>query len=175
MFDIKLKYFLNIIYSMLFLDLRGGNILEVKKHFKLYKSGKQWITAAVATVALSAGMVLGGVAHADTTTPADNQSVATTQPVGSQNKATQDSTQGQTAANNVVPDLLQHTLAAATNNNTQNASDLNAQKTQQSQSYNHDDNGSYGNFDSVAVDGNQLHVTGWQATNKAAQYGTDNR
>lgn len=160
---------------MLFLDLRGGNILEVKKHFKLYKSGKQWITAAVATVALSAGMVLGGVAHADTTTPADNQSVATTQPVGSQNKATQDSTQGQTAANNVVPDLLQHTLAAATNNNTQNASDLNAQKTQQSQSYNHDDNGSYGNFDSVAVDGNQLHVTGWQATNKAAQYGTDNR
>ena len=82
--------------------------MEVKKHFKLYKSGKQWITAAVATVALSAGMVLGGVAHADTTTPADNQSVATTQPVGSQNKATQDSTQGQTAANNVVPDLLQH-------------------------------------------------------------------
>ncbi|WP_369933669.1 KxYKxGKxW signal peptide domain-containing protein, partial [Limosilactobacillus caviae] len=26
--------------------------MEIKKHFKLYKSGKQWVTAAVATVAL---------------------------------------------------------------------------------------------------------------------------
>ncbi|WP_371868201.1 KxYKxGKxW signal peptide domain-containing protein, partial [Limosilactobacillus caviae] len=23
--------------------------MEIKKHFKLYKSGKQWVTAAVAT------------------------------------------------------------------------------------------------------------------------------
>ncbi|WP_414843098.1 KxYKxGKxW signal peptide domain-containing protein [Limosilactobacillus caviae] len=34
--------------------------MEIKKHFKLYKSGKQWVTAAVATVALSTGMILGG-------------------------------------------------------------------------------------------------------------------
>ncbi|MRH47270.1 hypothetical protein GIX82_10900, partial [Lactobacillus reuteri] len=43
-----------------------GIVMEIKKHFKLYKSGKQWVTAAVATVALSTGMILGGVAHADT-------------------------------------------------------------------------------------------------------------
>ncbi|WP_369933657.1 KxYKxGKxW signal peptide domain-containing protein, partial [Limosilactobacillus caviae] len=29
-----------------------GIVMEIKKHFKLYKSGKQWVTAAVATVAL---------------------------------------------------------------------------------------------------------------------------
>ncbi|WP_143454390.1 KxYKxGKxW signal peptide domain-containing protein, partial [Limosilactobacillus reuteri] len=33
--------------------------MEVKKHFKLYKGGKQWLVAAVATVAVTAGLVLG--------------------------------------------------------------------------------------------------------------------
>lgn len=57
--------------------------MEQKKHFKLYKSGKQWITAAIATVAISTGIILGGVAQADTTDSADNQSVAT-QPISDQ-------------------------------------------------------------------------------------------
>ncbi|MBD5790735.1 KxYKxGKxW signal peptide domain-containing protein, partial [Ligilactobacillus salivarius] len=39
--------------------------MEIKKHFKLYKSGKQWVTAAVATVAVSTALLYGGVAHAD--------------------------------------------------------------------------------------------------------------
>ncbi|MGV3202275.1 KxYKxGKxW signal peptide domain-containing protein [Limosilactobacillus reuteri] len=34
--------------------------MEQKKHFKLYKSGKQWITAAIATIAVSTGIILGG-------------------------------------------------------------------------------------------------------------------
>ena len=51
--------------------------MEIKKHFKLYKSGKQWITASIATVAVSTGLVLGGeVAHA-----ADNQPITTPAPV----------------------------------------------------------------------------------------------
>lgn len=57
--------------------------MEQKKHFKLYKSGKQWITAAIATVAVSTGIILGGVAQADTTDAADDQSVAT-QPISDQ-------------------------------------------------------------------------------------------
>ena len=57
--------------------------MEQKKHFKLYKSGKQWITAAIATIAVSTGIILGGVAQADTTDAADNQSVAT-QPISDQ-------------------------------------------------------------------------------------------
>ena len=42
-----------------------GIKMEIKKHFKLYKSGKQWVTAAVATVAVSTALLYGGVAHAD--------------------------------------------------------------------------------------------------------------
>lgn len=34
--------------------------MEAKKHFKLYKSGKQWVTATITTVALSTGIILGG-------------------------------------------------------------------------------------------------------------------
>ena len=34
--------------------------MEQKKHFKLYKSGKQWITAEIATIAVSTGIILGG-------------------------------------------------------------------------------------------------------------------
>lgn len=51
--------------------------MEQKKHFKLYKSGKQWITVAIATIAVSTGIILGEVAQADTIDAADNQSVAT--------------------------------------------------------------------------------------------------
>lgn len=56
--------------------------MECKKHFKLYKSGKQWCCAAIATVAVATGLMLGGVAHADTPT-ANVQQPATTQTVSS--------------------------------------------------------------------------------------------
>ena len=47
--------------------------MEIKKHFKLYKSGKQWVTASIATFAVSTGLVLGGgVVHA-----ADNHPTTT--------------------------------------------------------------------------------------------------
>ena len=40
--------------------------MEIKKHFKLYKSGKQWLVAAVATIAVSAGLAMTQqVANAD--------------------------------------------------------------------------------------------------------------
>lgn len=56
--------------------------MEFKKHFKLYKSGKQWCCAAIATVAVATGLMLGGVAHADTPV-AGNQQPTTTQTVSS--------------------------------------------------------------------------------------------
>ena len=54
--------------------------MDIKKHFKLYKSGKQWFTAAIIT-AVSAGLILnlGGVASADSATNA-NDNVAVNQP-----------------------------------------------------------------------------------------------
>lgn len=55
--------------------------MECKKHFKLYKSGKQWCCAAIATVAVAMSLMLGGVAHADTNSaiqqPATTQTVNT--------------------------------------------------------------------------------------------------
>ena len=39
--------------------------MECKKHFKLYKSGKQWCCAAVVTLAITTGLMInGGVVHA---------------------------------------------------------------------------------------------------------------
>ena len=41
--------------------------METKKHYKMYKSGKLWVSAAVATLALTAGMAYGPSANADAT------------------------------------------------------------------------------------------------------------
>lgn len=39
--------------------------MEIKKHYKLYKDGKRWVTATIATVAASTALLMGGVVHAD--------------------------------------------------------------------------------------------------------------
>lgn len=65
--------------------------MECKKHFKLYKSGKQWCCAAIATFAVAAGLMLGGVAQADTTTPS-------AQPVAAQTVASNTANGSNTAA-----------------------------------------------------------------------------
>ncbi|MFR0577381.1 glycoside hydrolase family 70 protein [Limosilactobacillus reuteri subsp. suis] len=80
--------------------------MDIKKHFKLYKSGKQWFTAAIIT-AVSAGLILnlGGVASADSATNA-NDNVAVNQPAAqtseniksvSSNASTNDVTNNQKA------------------------------------------------------------------------------
>lgn len=50
---------------------------ELKKHFKLYKAGKQWCVASVATLALAVGVMAGGVAYADQTPAELAQQTAT--------------------------------------------------------------------------------------------------
>lgn len=131
--------------------------MGIKKHFKLYKSGKQWVTAAVATAAISTGLFLGGVAQADQQTP-------TTAPVTT--SQTKDSTlkTDQSPAASKTPQTSTVTATTSTVNAAQ----------QNSQNFDHQDQGNYGNIDTVNFTNNgQLHVTGWQATN-AAQ-GKDNR
>ena len=51
--------------------------MELKKHYKMYKSGKMWVSAAVATLALTAGMAVSTNVSADESTN-DNQAQATT-------------------------------------------------------------------------------------------------
>ena len=58
------------------------------KRFKLYKSGKQWVTAVIASIAIFAGIQMTS-AQADTT---DNNSINTTQLVDNNNKSTKNST-----------------------------------------------------------------------------------
>lgn len=53
---------------LLFLWLQGVFMMEYKEHTKLYKSGKLWVAATIATTAVATGLVnTQTTAHADTT------------------------------------------------------------------------------------------------------------
>ena len=109
--------------------------MEIKKHYKLYKDGKNWCAMALAVAAVSAGLVLG-----NTNVKAD------------------------TLADNVP-------VVKTTNPTT---GDANAELASQEKTAQAKDNGNYGYLDAAqVVNNNDLHVSGWQATNQAA--GKDNR
>ena len=109
--------------------------MEIKKHYKLYKDGKNWCAMALAVAAVSAGLVLGNT-NVKADTPADNVPVVKT-----------------------------------TNPTT---GDANAELASQEKVAQAKDNGNYGYLDvAQVVNNNDLHVSGWQATNQAA--GKDNR
>ncbi|EDX42771.1 C39 family peptidase [Limosilactobacillus reuteri] len=109
--------------------------MEIKKHYKLYKDGKNWCAMALAVAAVSAGLVLG-----NTNVKAD------------------------TSADNVP-------VVKTTNPTT---GDANAELASQEKAAQAKDNGNYGYLDvAQVVNNNDLHVSGWQATNQAA--GKDNR
>jgi len=109
--------------------------MEIKKHYKLYKDGKNWCAMALAVAAVSAGLVLGNT-NVKADTPADNVPVVKT-----------------------------------TNPTT---GDANAELASQEKAAQAKDNGNYGYLDAAqVVNNNDLHVSGWQATNQAA--GKDNR
>ena len=109
--------------------------MEIKKHYKLYKDGKNWCAMALAVAAVSAGLVLGNM-NVKADTPTDNVPVVkTTNPT---------------------------------------IGDANAELVSQEKAAQAKDNGNYGYLDSAqVVNNNDLHVSGWQATNQAA--GKDNR
>ncbi|KRM25475.1 KxYKxGKxW signal peptide domain-containing protein [Limosilactobacillus panis] len=75
--------------------------METKKHYKMYKSGKLWVSAAVATFALTAGMAYGPSANADTAqptqpTPAAKQTTSATDKAATNNQTDNQTSQGQT-------------------------------------------------------------------------------
>ena len=109
--------------------------MEIKKHYKLYKDGKNWCAMALSVAAISAGLVLGNT-NVKADTPTDNVSVVKT-----------------------------------TNLTT---GDANVELASQEKAAQAKDNGNYGYLDAAqVVNNNDLHVSGWQATNQAA--GKDNR
>ena len=158
--------------------------MEIKKHFKMYKSGKQWVTAAVATVAVSTALLYGGVARADqqvqsSTTQEQTSTVNadTTKTVNSDTNTDQpaQTTDKNQVANDTTPNQSKIDSTATTNKGaTTSVSTLpSLDNEKQSQTYNKQDNGNYGNVDAAYFNNNQLHVSGWHATN--ASQGTDNR
>ena len=160
------------------------NKMEIKKHFKLYKSGKQWVTAAVATVAVSTALLYGGVAHADqqvqsSTTQEQTSTVNadTTKTVNSDTNTDQpaQTTDKNQVANDTTPNQSKIDSTATTNKGaTTSVSTLpSLDNEKQSQTYNKQDNGNYGNVDAAYFNNNQLHISGWHATN--ASQGTDSR
>ncbi len=159
--------------------------MEIKKHFKLYKSGKQWVTAAVATVAVSTALLYGGVAHADQqvqssttqeqtstvnadTTKTVNLDTNTDQPAQTtdKNQVANDTTTNQSKTDSTSTTVKNPTFIPVS---TLSSSD----NEKQSQNYNKPDNGNYGNVDAAYFNNNQLHISGWHATN--ASQGTDSR
>ena len=145
--------------------------MELKKHFKLYKSGKQWVTAAVATIAFSAGVLTTSeVVHADTNT-GDQQTEQFTQP---SNSTTQDvkpvSTDASSDTKIVSDNKENNNQVGNTNVSVQNSSkdtkSILTGTNSVTQNYDHNDNGNYGYIDSANLNNNQLQVSGWSATNQ---------
>ena len=158
--------------------------MEIKKRYKMYKSGKQWVTAAVATVAVSTALLYGGVARADqqvqsSTTQEQTSTVNadTTKTVNSDTNTDQpaQTTDKNQVANDTTPNQSKIDSTATTNKGaTTSVSTLpSLDNEKQSQTYNKQDNGNYGNVDAAYFNNNQLHVSGWHATN--ASQGTNSR
>lgn len=159
--------------------------MEIKKHFKLYKSGKQWVTAAVATVAVSTALLYGGVAHADqqvqSSTTQDQTSTVntnTTKTIAADTNAdqpAQTADKNQAASNDTTNQSKTDSTSTTVKNLTSTpVSTLpSTDNEKQNQNYNKHDNGNYGNIDTAYFSNNQLHVSGWNATN--ASQGTNSR
>ena len=91
--------------------------MEVKKHFKLYKGGKQWLVAAVATVAVTAGLVLGQqTVNADTVTAATTTEVTATKANDATAKTTDSSNAQPTAGEQQTANQPTTTTKATTTN-----------------------------------------------------------
>lgn len=156
--------------------------MEIKKHFKLYKSGKQWVTAAVATVAVSTALLYGGVAHADQQVQQASTTQDQTSTVNTDKTVALDTNTDQSAQTTDKKQVVANTNQSKTDDTS--TADKNSTLTpvstlpstdneKQNQNYNKQDNGNYGNIDTAYFNNNQLHVSGWNATN--ASQGTNSR
>lgn len=145
--------------------------MEIKKHFKLYKSGKQWVTASIATFAVSTGLVLGGgVVHAadnhpTTTSASVTNTVNNLKPQNDpeQQNNTQESNTVESPKKDSQDNAVQPLKETAVIPNATNKDGAKASITNNA----HTDNTIYGNIDSTTINDKELHATGWNATNQA--------
>lgn len=91
--------------------------METKKHYKMYKSGKLWVSAAIATLALTAGMAYGPSANADTTQPTQpTQSTAKQTTPATDKAATNNQTDNQTSQGKAGQQTINKTQNTQQNN-----------------------------------------------------------
>lgn len=130
--------------------------MDTKKHYKMYKNGKQWCYAAIATVSVAVGIFTGSTAaQADVNTA--QPAVTTAQTNNTSSSATNSSV----------------TFSSSTNANQQSSATRQSTVTtwqpanaQLQKSANDTDNGNHANLDSVDVSDGTLHLSGWNASNQ---------
>lgn len=130
--------------------------MDTKKHYKMYKSGKKWCYAAIATISVALGAVVtnSATAQADTNNaPQQNTTVSTD--ANNNNNAVVTNDNQSSVANTKVADT--QTWAPS-------STDLQKPATSA-------DQGNYGAVDNISVSNGQLNVSGWNASNQ--DYGKD--
>ena len=85
--------------------------MEIKKHFKMYKSGKQWCVAALATLAITTGGILStSTAHADTTSAVPSSAV---EAVSTNLSANNEAVSASSSANSEAADVSSSSTSSA--------------------------------------------------------------
>nr|ASA47864.1 putative GTFB [Limosilactobacillus fermentum] len=86
-------------------------ICQIKKHFKMYKSGKQWCVAALATLAITTGGILStSTAHADTTSAVPSSAV---EAVSTNLSANNEAVSASSSANSEAADVSSSSTSSA--------------------------------------------------------------
>ena len=77
--------------------------MEVKKHFKLFKAGKNWCVMAITVAAVATGTAMGAqTAHADTTPSTPGTTVVASSAPAAQVTSNAANTSAQPAANSAA-------------------------------------------------------------------------
>ncbi len=85
--------------------------MEIKKHFKMYKSGKQWCVATLATLAITTGGILStSTAHADITSAVPSSAV---EAVSTNLSANNEAVSASSSANSEAADVSSSSTSSA--------------------------------------------------------------
>ena len=127
--------------------------MEVKKHFKLFKAGKNWCVMAIAVAALATGTAMSTTAHADTT------------------PSTQGTTMVQTPASAASVQSTDNQSAANTNTSAKPANDTPAAPAanEPARQIDYQTAVNAGKLDQTTADQGNVVFNGWHATNQYQQ------
>lgn len=127
--------------------------MEVKKHFKLFKAGKNWCVMAIAVAALATGTAMSTTAHADTT------------------PSTQGTTMVQTLASTAYVQSTDNQSVANTNASAQPANDTPAAPAanEPARQIDYQTTVNAGKLGQTTADQGNVVFNGWHATNQYQQ------